>query len=291
MSGTLVVNEIYLSLQGESTFAGLPCIFVRLTGCDLRCSYCDTAYAFGGGKKRSLAEIRAEVRRLARPFRAQGACGSFRESGGAPALSARSQVAPARPHEQADKNVGAPPSNSRMRPRAIRSQGLPLVELTGGEPLLQENSLPLMRTLCDDGFTVLLETNGARDISPVDPRVRRIVDLKCPGSGEAARNRWENLPHLTRTDEIKFVITSREDYEWAKACIRKHKLAAVCPLLLSWAQPLGPEQQNKSLKQAPPEQTPITRQALAEQIIADRLPVRFQVQLHKVIWAPEARGV
>ena len=250
MSGTLVVNEIYLSLQGESTFAGLPCVFVRLTGCDLRCSYCDTAYAFGGGKKRSLAQIRAEVRRLARPFGA-----------------------------------------IRSRKAEVRSQGLPLVELTGGEPLLQKNSLPLMEALCDDGFTVLLETSGARDISPVDPRVRHIMDLKCPGSGEVARNRWENLRHLRGTDEIKFVITSREDYEWAKACIRKHKLAAFCPLLFSWAQPLGPEQRDKSLKMVPAGHAPITRRELAELIIADRLPVRFQVQLHKVIWAPEARGV
>jgi len=243
VSDTLVINEIYLSLQGESTFAGLPCVFVRVTACDLRCSYCDTAYAFAEGAKQSLPAIRAEVQRLAKPF----------------------------------GNIGP--------------QRLPLVELTGGEPLLQENSLPLMQGLCDDGFTVLLETSGAHDISPVDPRVRRIVDLKCPGSGEVARNRWENLRHLKRTDEIKFVIASREDYEWARECIANHKLAAVCPLLFSWAHPLAPERQHKSLKQAPPGHTPISRQELAERIIADALPVRFQVQLHKVIWAPEARGV
>ena len=148
-----------------------------------------------------------------------------------------------------------------------------------------------MQALCDDGFTVLLETSGAHDIAPVDPRVRRIMDLKCPGSGEAARNRWENLPHLKRTDEIKFVIGTREDYAWAKQHIAEHKLASVCPLLFSWAHPLAPEQRDKSLKQVPPGQTPISRQELAEQIIADALPVRFQVQLHKVIWAPEARGV
>ena len=250
MSDTLVVNEIYLSLQGESTFAGLPCVFVRLTACDLRCSYCDTAYAFAEGTKQSLPAIRAEVQRLARPFR----------------------------------EVRSPKSE-------VRSGRLPLVELTGGEPLLQKNSLPLMRALCDDGFTVLLETSGAHDISPVDPRVRRIMDLKCPSSGEVARNRWENLRHLRSTDEIKFVIASREDYEWAGEHIAKHKLAAVCPLLFSWAHPLAPEQQHKSLKQVPPGQTPISRQELAERIIADALPVRFQVQLHKVIWAPEARGV
>ena len=154
MSDTLVVNEIYLSLQGESTFAGLPCIFVRLTACDLRCSYCDTAYAFAEGAKKSLEEIRAEVRRLAGPFE------------------------------------GVRSAECGMRSGEGRSGGdqvrLPLVELTGGEPLLQKNSLPLMGALCDEGFTVLLETSGAHDIAPVDPRVRRIMDLKCPGSGEAA---------------------------------------------------------------------------------------------------------
>ena len=150
-------------------------------------------------------------------------------------------------------------------------QRLPLVELTGGEPLLQKNSLPLMQALCDDGFTVLLETSGAHDIAPVDPRVRRIMDLKCPGSGEVARNRWENLPHLKSTDEIKFVIATREDYEWARERIAEHKLAAICPLLFSWAHPLAPEQQDKSLKQVPPGQTPISRQELAERIIADAL--------------------
>ncbi|HEY5912417.1 MAG TPA: 7-carboxy-7-deazaguanine synthase [Verrucomicrobiae bacterium] len=250
---TLVVNEVYLSLQGESTFAGLPCVFVRLTACDLRCSYCDTAYAFAAGNKQTLDEVRAAVMRLAAPFGAAGTA------------------------------AGAE--------RVAASSRLPLVELTGGEPLLQENSLPLMRTLCEDGFTVLLETSGAHDISPVDPRVRRIMDLKCPGSGEAARNRWENLRHLKRTDEIKFVIGTREDYDWAKHQIRQHNLAGVCPLLFSWAQPLTPEQQHPSLSPVPSGQTPISRLELAENIIADSLPVRFQVQLHKVIWPPELRGV
>ena len=258
MSNTLVVNEIYLSLQGESTFAGLPCIFVRLTACDLRCSYCDTAYAFTEGSKKTLAEIRVEIQRLAAPF-------------GNPV----------------GQTSGLPMSGAS----GPTVQRLPLVELTGGEPLLQRNSLPLMRALCDDGFTVLLETSGAHDIAPVDPRVRRIMDLKCPGSGEAARNRWENLPHLKRTDEIKFVITTLEDYEWARARIAEHALDSICPVLLSWAHPLRPEQQGQSLKPVPPGQTPISRQALAEKIIADALPVRFQVQLHKVIWAPETRGV
>ena len=247
MSETLVVNEIYLSLQGESTFAGLPCIFVRLTACDLRCSYCDTAYAFTEGKKKSLVEVVSEIQRLAAPF-----------------------------------------SNSQL---STPNTQLPLVELTGGEPLLQKNSLPLMKQLCDDGFTVLIETSGAHDISPIDPRVRRIVDLKCPSSGEVARNRFENIPLLKATDEIKFVIGTREDYEWAKQQIVVHNLAAICPLLLSWVHPLRPEQQHNALKPVPIGQTPITRQALAERIIADALPVRFQAQLHKIIWSPEQRGV
>jgi 7-carboxy-7-deazaguanine synthase len=247
MSDTLVINEIYLSLQGESTFAGLPCIFIRLTACDLRCSYCDTAYAFTEGKKVSLENIRAEVMRLAKPF-------------------------------------------SNRQPSTLNPR-LPLIELTGGEPLLQKNSLPLMQQLCDDGFTVLLETSGAHDISPVDPRVRRIMDLKCPSSGEVGRNRWENLPHLKRTDEIKFVIGTVEDYAWARQQIAQHRLEVVCPLLFSWVHPLAPEQQNKSLKSVPPGQTPVSRRKLAEIIIADALPVRFQVQMHKIIWPPEQRGV
>jgi 7-carboxy-7-deazaguanine synthase len=250
MADTLVVNEIYLSLQGESTFAGLPCIFIRLTACDLRCSYCDTAYAFAEGTKRPLADMRAEVQRLAKPF-----------------------------------------GDSRGTRSEGRDYRLPLVELTGGEPLLQKNVLPLMRGLCDDGFTVLLETSGAHDIAPVDARVRRIMDLKCPGSGEVERNRWENLHCLKATDEIKFVISTREDYEWAREQIAERKLAPICPLLLSWAHPLAPDQQHQSLKKMPLRQTPISRRELAERIIADALPVRLQVQLHKVIWAPEARGV
>ena len=247
MSDTLVVNEIYLSLQGESTFAGLPCVFVRLTGCDLRCSYCDTAYAFTEGKKRTLEEICAEVTRQAAPF-----------------------------------------SNSKLE---TRNSKLPLVELTGGEPLLQKNSLALMRQLCDDGFTVLIETSGAHDISRIDLRVRRIVDLKCPSSGETARNLFSNIAHLRATDEIKFVIGTREDYEWAKQQIATHQLAAICPLLMSWVHPLRPEQQHKALKPVPAGQTLITRKDLVERIIADALPVRFQAQLHKIIWPPEQRGV
>jgi 7-carboxy-7-deazaguanine synthase len=243
---TLVINEIYLSLQGESTFAGLPCIFIRLTACNLRCSYCDTAYAFTAGAKQELAGIVAEVNRLAAPYR------------------------------------GVEPNDARR---------LPLVELTGGEPLLQKNALPLMRQLCDGGYTVLLETSGAHDISVVDARVRRIMDLKCPSSGEVDRNLMENLGHLRSTDEIKFVLGTEQDYEWMTQQIRSHDLARICPLLASWVHPLSPEQQDKSLKRLPAGQTPISRQSLVERIIADALPVRFQAQLHKIIWAPEQRGV
>jgi len=246
VSETLVVNEIYLSLQGESTFAGLPCVFVRLTACDLRCSYCDTAYAFTEGKKIPLAGILTAIKKLAAPFS---------------------------------------DANSPIHPK------LPLVELTGGEPLLQKNSPLLMRQLCDEGFTVLVETSGAHDISKIDPRVRRIMDLKCPSSGEADRNRLENIPHLKATDEVKFVIGTVEDYEWAKAQIAKFDLEKICPLLFSWVQPLAPEQQNKSLKRVPAGLSPISRRDLAERIIADALPVRFQAQLHKIIWPPEQRGV
>ncbi len=254
MSETLVVNEIYPSLQGESTFAGLPCVFVRLTGCNLRCSYCDTAYAFTEGRKMALPEIIARIRQFAAPF----------GSGRAPAGHPENSAAPSR---------------------------LPLVELTGGEPLLQENCLPLMKALCDEGFTVLVETSGALDIAAVDPRVRRIMDLKCPGSGESRRNRWENLARLRNSDEIKFVIGTLEDYQWATEKIAEHGLAGVCPLLFSWVSPLLPHQQDKSLRDVPAGQTPISRLQLAEKIIADALPVRFQLQMHKFIWPPDQRGV
>lgn len=244
MADTLVVNEVYLSLQGESTFAGLPCVFVRLTACNLRCSYCDTAYAFTEGEKQSSADVLAEIQRLAGPYG-----------------------------------------------QTIGGHKMPLVEFTGGEPLLQPKVLPLMRDLCDEGFTVLVETSGAHDISRLDARIRRIMDLKCPSSGEVARNRWENLPHLKSTDEIKFVIGTVEDFEWAKEQIATHKLAEICPLLFSWVQPLAPEQQDKSLKKVPGGQTPISRLDLVERITAEALPVRFQAQLHKIIWPAEQRGV
>ncbi len=292
MSDTLVINEIYLSLQGESTFAGLPCIFVRLTACDLRCSYCDTAYAFTGGKKKSLAEIQAEVKRLASPFPNR----FVSLTPGFSRVDDRNQAMAISTASRAQKTVETvedhkTSSVTGLKPGVNETERLPLVELTGGEPLLQKNALPLMKSLCDDGFTVLLETSGAHDISSVEPRVRRIMDLKCPSSGEAKRNRWENLQHLKATDEIKFVIGTFEDYEWARQQIAEHKLDAICPLLCSWVHPLSPEQQHKSLNQVPAGQTPISRQQLAEKIIADALPVRFQVQMHKVIWPPERRGV
>lgn len=240
----MVINEIYLSLQGESTFAGLPCIFIRTTACNLRCSYCDTAYAFSEGKRMSLDEVRTTLHTLAKPF----------------------QTHP-------------------------RDQKLPLIELTGGEPLLQAPVIPLMKSLCDDGYTVLIETSGVHDISPIDPRVRRIMDLKCPSSGEVDRNRWENVASLTQTDEVKFVIGSVEDYEWAKNILAKYNLPDICPILFSWVAPLTSDQQHPSLKSVPPNHTPLSRRELAERIIADALPVRFQVQMHKVIWPPEQRGV
>jgi 7-carboxy-7-deazaguanine synthase len=251
MPGAVVLNEIYLSLQGESTFAGLPCVFVRLAACNLRCSYCDTAYAFTGGKRTTAQRVLSEVKRLAAPY-AEGTGGTA---------------------------------------IAAVLKRLPLVEFTGGEPLLQKGVLALMRALCDDNFTVLLETSGALDISPVDPRVHRIMDLKTPSSGESARNRWEHLPCLKATDEVKFVIGTHEDYEWARRVLAEHKLAQVCPVLISWVHPLRPEQQDPALKPAPPGQRPISRRDLAERIVADALPVRFQAQLHKIIWPPEQRGV
>ena len=212
----LLVNEIYQSVQGESTWAGLRCVFVRLTGCDLRCSWCDSAYAFHEGKSRPLAEIIAEV----------------------------------------------------------LSFDCSLVEVTGGEPLLQKAVLPLMTALCDAGRTLLIETSGAHDISGIDPRVHRIMDLKAPGSGECNRNLWSNLSHLTGYDEVKFVIRSREDYEWSREQVQKFALpATVRSVLFS------------------PVFGDIEPASIVSWILADKLDVRFQLQLHKFIWEPRARGV
>lgn len=207
-SPSLIINEIFHSLQGESTRVGLPTVFIRLTGCPLRCTWCDTEHAFSGGERRSVPEILAQV----------------------------------------------------------ASFGTRVVCVTGGEPLAQKTCLPLLSALCDAGYDVSLETSGALDISGVDPRVSRIVDLKAPGSGEAARNRWENLPFLASRDELKFVLADRADYEWAKGVVAEHALDKRCPLLFS------------------PVQGALPPTDLAAWILADRLPVRFQLQLHKVLW-------
>jgi len=212
----LTINEIYFSVQGESTWAGLPCVFVRLTFCDLRCTYCDTEYAFYEGKKRSLGEIVDDV----------------------------------------------------------LAYDCPLVEITGGEPLLQRNVLPLMAMLADADRTILLETSGAHDISAVDPRVHRIMDLKTPGSGEVERNLFSNIDYLTSRDEVKFVIGSREDYEWSRAQLREHQLADRCRAVLF--SPIFGR---------------IDPREIVEWILADKLPVRFQLQMHKFIWTPTQRGV
>jgi len=215
MKDRLKIHEIYLSIQGESSFAGRPCVFVRLTGCQMRCVWCDTEHAFYEGSLRTLDEILDEV--------AEFDCG--------------------------------------------------VVEVTGGEPLLQPAVHPLMTRLCDAGYEVLLETGGGLDIVPVDPRVRRIVDVKCPGSGEAENNRWENLDDLRATDELKFVLAGRADYDWARRVVAERALAGRCPIHFSpvWGA-LDPAE-------------------LAEWIVADRLPVRLGLQLHKLLWGPETRGV
>lgn len=212
----LRVNEIFYSIQGESTRAGLPCVFVRLTGCNLRCVWCDTEYAFHEGSQMAVAAIIDRV----------------------------------------------------------RSYGCRLVEVTGGEPLLQKGIHALFAALLDNGFTVMVETSGERDISTVDPRVIRIMDLKCPGSGECDKNRWNNFDALTTRDEIKFVIADRRDYEWARDVIREYRLdARVNAVLLS-----------PVFGQIEPVQ-------LASWMLDDRLPARMQLQLHKQIWSPSARGV
>lgn len=211
---TLRVNEIFFSLQGESRRVGLPTVFVRLTGCPLRCGYCDTAYAFHDGKTRTIDDVIAEVAQ----------------------------------------------HNSKT------------VCVTGGEPLAQKNCLTLLTKLCDLGYSVSLETSGAIDISAVDPRVSRIVDIKTPGSGEADRNRWKNLPLLKCDDEIKFVITSEADYRWAVALLEEKKLASLAPVLFS------------------PAFNEVSYEQLAAWILRDGLHVRMQIQLHKIIWG-EKRGV
>jgi len=242
MGDSLLVHEIYLSIQGESTFAGLPCAFVRLTGCDLRCSYCDTAYAFTGGNTMTVDEVIAELQK------------------------------------QCDFSGG--PGDS-----------LPLVEITGGEPLLQKNVHALMRRLCDLGATVLVETSGAHDIGKSDARVRHVMDWKCPSSGEAGKMLADNIARLKPSDEVKFVIGTAEDYEWAKAQLTEYELTERCPVLFSWVAPLEAHQRDESLNTFPADHSPISRRELVERIIRDKLRVRYQLQMHKFIWPPDEQGV
>ncbi|MBX2989934.1 MAG: radical SAM protein [Bacteroidetes bacterium] len=211
----LIVNEIFFSIQGESGFAGMPCVFVRLTGCNLRCVWCDTEYAFYEGRQMSMEEILAKV----------------------------------------------------------ESYNCKLVEVTGGEPLVQEGVHDLMTTLCDRGFEVLLETSGSISIAGVDSRVRRIVDIKCPGSGMVKENLWENIEFLTAQDEVKFVVGSKDDFQWTVDVIRRYELEKKCPIFLS---PVFGDVQ------------PIE---LADWILESGIPARLQLQMHKYIWEPETRSV
>jgi len=213
MPDSLRITEIFYSLQGESNTVGLPTVFIRLTGCPLRCVYCDTAYAFTGGKKTTLDAII----------------------------------------------------------RKVRQYGCQYVTVTGGEPLAQPACFKLMTQLLDDGYIVSLETSGAIDIAEVDPRVIKVMDLKTPSSGELSKNRYENIRYLNRKDQVKFVIGNAGDYEWSKAALTEYKLADCCEILFSPV--MG--QQNPT--------------ELAEKILRDRLPVRFQIQLHKLLW-DDAQG-
>jgi 7-carboxy-7-deazaguanine synthase len=213
--GTLVINEIFHSIQGESSRMGLPCVFVRLTYCNIRCSYCDTEYAFYEGMEMAIDEILA----------------------------------------------------------GVAAYNCKRVEVTGGEPLYQENVHELMKRLCDSGYEVLLETGGSLDIGIVDPRVRRIVDFKCPSSRMERQNLWENVPLLKPTDEVKFVIGDRADYEWTRDAIARHGIAGRAPLLFSVV--FGKLEPIK----------------LAEWMLQDKIEARLQLQMHKYIWSPETKGV
>jgi len=207
----LRITEIFYSLQGESSFVGLPTVFVRLTGCPLRCGYCDTEYAFSGGDWMELADVLQQVRQ----YKAAYVC------------------------------------------------------VTGGEPLAQRSCGELLGALCDEGYKVSIETSGAMDVSNVDSRVIRVMDIKTPGSGEESKNRYENISHLTRSDEVKFVLCGREDYDWAKTVIEKYSLTEKCQILMS------------------PEHVGVKPSDLADWIIEDQLNVRFQFQLHKHLWNNE----
>jgi 7-carboxy-7-deazaguanine synthase len=217
----LRVTEIFHSIQGESTWAGLPCTFIRLTGCPLRCVWCDTEYAFYGGDRLALDDIIAKVDEI----------------------------------------------------------GTRLVEITGGEPLIHRNAFVLAERLLDRGYTVLVETSGAIDIGPLDKHTHRIMDLKCPDSGEESRNLWSNLDHLTGRDEIKFVIASRRDYEWTRAVIHEHGLGERVARGELRGLLLSPVWEKMDFRE------------LAEWVLDDRLPVRYQIQLHKVIWGANVPGV
>ena len=216
IKGLVTINEIFYSVQGESSYAGRPCVFVRLTACDLRCSWCDTPYAFHEGRKRPVDEVLADVERF----------------------------------------------------------DCPLVEVTGGEPLLQDAVYPLMERLLERGKTVLLETGGHRSTARVPAAVVTILDIKCPGSGEAARTDWDNLARLRPHDEVKFVIKDRADYEYARAAIEEHRLA-----------------QRAAAIHLSPVHGVLDPKLLSGWVLADSLPVRVQLQLHKYIWSPETRGV
>ena len=216
----LRIHEIFYSIQGESTFVGRPCVLVRLTGCQMRCTWCDTVYSFYEGDWMPRAAVLEKVAGF----------------------------------------------------------GCPLVELTGGEPLLQPGAHPLMTALCDAGYEVLLETGGGVDISRVDPRVHRIVDIKCPGSGEAENNHWPNLDLLTARDELKMVLASEADYLWARDLVLERGLAKVCPVHFSPVQ-------------SPTEGEGLEAADLAAWILRDRLPVRLALQVHKFLWGAETRGV
>ena len=209
------ITEIFYSIQGESSYAGKPCAFVRLTYCNLRCSWCDTEYAFTGGTEMSLSEVLA----------------------------------------------------------AVKSYACRLVEITGGEPLLQKEVYPLTETLLAEGYVVLIDTGGSLDVSGLDPRVIKILDIKCPGSGMAEENLWSNLEHLTPRDEIKFVIADRRDFDWAASVIRERDLAGRFQILFS------------------PVHGKLDPKELADWILKENLPVRLQIQLHKYLWGPDARGV